>query len=639
MRKGLTNALMAVAVFMMAIQATAMAPVIDEGLPDIVVGNVLAMNQTTPDLGFVYEDAMDLSVYTSDDSSDSKELIYSYRLGDRSLYRINAVAPLMNDDSTTAPPAANQLNGSLDPDDGDGNALTITVRNISATPSDPVADPSVVLDNQTTAMTLYASDGELSGERTIFLFTDDGGVDRLSPGATPSYQWSQEGGDTTGWTASATGDVTTEFVAGSGVCIQTVENAEANVLGSWTGPYGVGSTAQLQLIANSAYHIRAVVTSNQTEADKVPFWDLSISNFDFVPRGQTTTFLGQNGYGGNFLFLSNVGFANAATSADGTAFEYYWCPSPVSVDRWNATVADDFGEGPFGASNVDNRNGFLMFRILQSAVDENGNPTTATNGYKASGQLCLKSLFIERFDMDTLRSLDTIYDTGDPEEGGGITNGLLEGGNTSITDGHVVDANGDLQNQYSAVFLDGTLRIDVEGHGSGAANLEDPTKGVFVAQVQPGNLSVDYFNEAASTDDYPCPLDAHTLYLVTYSLSAPDATNEARPPAAMWIGADSFTNELICLSFVTLNFAHHGMPPFVDSDDDGDSDPIAFKAFFNSNYGTNHDPGEGFDANDFAWWACFRPRFMLGNNTGLGADQPKNGSIKIHRVQVERVAF
>lgn len=642
MRKGLKGTLMAVAIVLMAVQAMANAPVIED-MPNIVVGN--SEQDTTPDIGFVYPDAIDLTMYGTDQESDSTDLIWSYYIEGDAKYRINdtdklADADLEDTDTLLAPPFAKRINNSTDANDGDNKPLTITVSNVYI--SGDTTDTTGILDSQTQAVTLFLSDGTSYTSTDILLYTDSEGKDRLSPGPTDAFQWPPFGQARTqdGFFSSATGNVTLSFDADNGLCITTVQDDEADVLGVWKSPYGAGEGEAdedtLVLVKNAVYHIQVVITSDQSEVTEVPYWDLTVNNFEVLPRGEegASTYYGQNGYGANFFFLSNVGGANAAVETGGTQYNFWWCPSPISVDRWNDEEADDFGSGPFGPGMEDNKNAFVEFRILQSASNE------GTNGKDSNGTLCLKNLFIERYDLDAMRGYDdTLYDTGDTvndEEAEGITNSdPAIGGNTRISTPYA-ESNNQTFTQFTFDYTVGkALTIQPADHGSGPADPDDAGKGSFIALVEPGDTVIDYGNEGSMTDNYPCQMDNETLYLVTFDLSAPQANDENRPPAVMWVGADSLTNELICLSYVTLNFAHHGMPPFVPSDDDENvAVPQEYKAFFYSNYGTvNNNDG------DFSWWARFRPRFMLGNNTTLGPSEPKSGAIRIHRMRVERVGF
>jgi hypothetical protein len=600
MRKGLTKTLMAVAVAIMAMQAMAMAPVIGE-IPSPVVGNA---ENVTPAQGFVYPDAIDLTRYVSDQESNSSQIIWSYEIIGTAKYRINN-KDSMNTGGGDNPvsPGAKSLNLAVGGGeaDFDSNPLTITVRNINLTPiigtvgtSPGANDASGVINAETQAVTLYASDQTTYSSKSIWFYSNVGN-DRLSPGLVPVYEYRADHATTTGWTwalinASVTQSNGTD---GRSFCHTTVQSSTADNLAKWKSPYGTAAQATLPLVANSVYRIRLIINSSQTNVDNVPYWDVTVNNFDQVG----STFYGQNGYGANFFFLSNVGGANAAVQSGGDVpFEFWWTPSAVSSTRWNDT--SDTQAGPFGPSNVDNRNAFIEFRILQAATN------SGTNGNRAFGTMCLKDVTIEKADltaMQVLTAASPVYSAAS------ITNSA-SGGTSRINSGN-----------FTSSFSGGTLTITPTAAGSGST-------GSFTALVEPGDTNIDYTNQSATVDNYPCPMDLQTLYLISMDLSAPTQADMDNPPAIFWVGADSLTNELICLSWVTpVNFWHHAGPPLT---------PTSYKAFFHSNYGTVHsnDP-------QFSWWSIFRPRFMVGNDPSLGANETKAGAIRLHNMRVDKVQF
>jgi hypothetical protein len=334
-----------------------------------------------------------------------------------------------------------------------------------------------------------------------------------------------------------------------------------------------------------------IITSTQTDVDQVPYWDVTVNNFAQIGG----TYYGGNGYGANFFFLSNVGGANAAVQSGGnTPFEFWFTPSAVSSDRWNDT--SDTQAGPFGPSNVDNRNAFIEFRILQSPSN------TGTNGAVSNGTLCLYDMTIEKFDLDAMQVLTAsspVY------EATSLSNSA-SGGTTRIGTGN-----------FSSNFSGGTLTITPTAAGA---------SGAFTALVEPGDTVIDYVTQSATVDNYPCTMELQKLYLVSMDLSAPSQAAMDNPPDIFWVGADCLTNELICLSWVTpVNFWHHAGPGLT---------PTTYKAFFHSNYGTNN-AGDA----QFAWWNIFRPRFMMGNDTSLGGGEANTGGIVMHNMRVDQVQF
>jgi len=598
MRKGLTKTLMTVAVAIMAMQAMAMAPVILD-IPSPVVGNA---DSVTPANGFVYPDAIDLTRYVTDQESNSSQIIWSYEIIGTPKYRINNVDSMdTGGGDNPVSPGAKSLNNAVagGEADSDTNPLTITVRNVNLSPiiGDPGTDPGTtgVVDSETQAVTLYASDQSTYSSKSIWFYSTSGEIDRLSPGGEEIWHHRGDSPTTAGWNFnSPSGDVTGSNGAdGLSFCLTTTMSTTADKVGLWKTPYGPADEATLPLVANSVYRIRLLITSTQTNVDDVPYWDVTVNNFDQIGG----TYYGGNGYGANFFFLANTGGANAVVTTSGEMpFEFWWCPSAISCARWNET--SETQPGPFAPSNVDNRNAFIEFRILQSASN------TGTNGARSFGTLCLTDVTVEKYDLSAMQVLTAsspVYDATS------ITNSA-SGGTSVVNTGN-----------FTSSFSGGTLTITPTTAGSGST-------GQFVATVEPGDTTIDYLNQSATVDNYPCTMDLQTLYLVSMDLSAPTQADMDNPPAIFWVGADSLTNELICLSWVTpVNFWHHAGPGLTAT---------TYKAFFHSNYGTSHS-GES----QYSWWKIFRPRFMLGNDPSLGSSEAKTGAIRIHNMRVDRVQF
>jgi len=611
MKKGLTKTLMAVAVAIMAMQAMAMAPVIGN-IPSPVVGNA---ENVTPAVGFVYPDAIDLTRYVSDLESASSQIIWSYTTATAAKYSINGKAALdISGGDNPVSPGAKALNSVAGGEaDFDSNPLTITIRNTDLSPIVGAVgtDPGTpgILSGETQAVTLFASDQTTYSMKSVWFYTQDGGRDHLSPGLTPIYEYPGTYTATTGWRYK-------QIVGGAGIsgsngsgsqfCITTVQSSTTDVLARWASPYGDHNTAPLQLVANSAYRIRVTVSSSQTNVDNDPYWDLTVRNWDDNPVGSggfNGGPTGGDGFGANFYFLSNVGGANAVTQSEGfKEFVFWWTPSPVSTAKWNDT--SDTQPGPLAPSMLDWREFYIEFRILQSASN------TGTNGARSSGTLCVRDVTVERVDMSAMQNLtpsNPVYNLTSITSAAVNTTGGSSGGGLGFT----------------PVISGGTLTITPSGAGAGAS-------GQFVANAWPGDGTVDYSagGQNATADDFPCPMDPQTLYLVSMDLSAPSQNDMDHPPGVFWVGADCFTNELICLSWVTpVNFWHHAEPGLT---------PTTYKAFFYSNYGTAHG-----GLPEYSWYSIFRPRFQMGNDPGLapGGGETKVGGIRIHNMRVDKVTF
>jgi len=613
MKKGLTKTLMAVAVAIMAVQAMAMAPVILD-IPSPVVGNA---ENVTPANGFVYPDAIDLTKFVTDLESQPEQIIWSYTTASAPKYRINNVDALDLGTNDGVHPGTSALNnpvggGEADPD---SNPLTITIRNSDLSPlggAGTVPGTSGIQDNETQAVTLIASDETTRSMRSFWFYTDNGGADRLSPGTTEIYHYPGTYTSTTGWRYSVItshGNSYSNGANGAQFCITTVvgtaTDGSADQAASWASPYGDHTVTPLQLVANSAYRIRATLSGTQTNADNSPFFDLTVNNsFMEYPAG-SGSYIGGTAFGGNFYFLCNQGGAEAPLQADGDkVFTFWWCPPAVSAANWNDTsetglplVGGVGHPGPFAPSQIESRVFYIEFRILQSASN------LGTNGNRSSGTICLKDLVVERADLSAMVNLTAsspIYNTSN------LTAGTIRA--TAVPTGNATIA-----------FSGGALTITPAGAGAGTA-------GNFIADVSPGDGNIDYFNQNTTADDYPCPMDNQTLYQISMDLSAPTQGDLDHPIGVLFLGADTLTNELICLAWNTpVNAWHHSAPSLT---------PQSYKAFFYSNYGTLHA-----NQSQFAWWSEFRPRIQLGSNSALGPAETKTGAIKISNIRVDRVQF
>jgi len=606
MNNGLTKTLMAVAVAVMAVRVFAMAPVIGD-IPSPVVGNA----DVTQAVGFVYPEAIDLTQYVTDVDTDVADIVWSYDTVGTSKYRINGADALAGDDPTT--PATNKAINTVQGGevDLDSNAKTITIRNVNLSPTvgvagtDMSASPAGIIDSETQIVTLFASDGTQTDETNIEFYTTNKEYDRLSPGGERSWPDPNNAahhgiGSSSadfGW-ADMGGTPTATYSAGTGLCMTVRAGDNA---GNWKMQFG-----KMVLVANNVYRIRATMTGSQTTVGSTPMWDMTVNNFADIGTPGNPIYKGGNLYGANFFFLDNVGDtvhtiggANTpmGSGANGKTFDFWWCPTAVSTTRWNDTTdgghADD--PPPFNSGKGDAKDGFIEFRVMCYRSVAVGDAASWT------GQLCMKDLVIDRFDLNNMQMLGNVWNQTS------VTDAVGASGNTSTN----VTSGG-----FTAAYSSGVLTVTPSGAGTSG----------MIAQIDPGDRVVDFMNQAPSADDFPCPMDNQTLYQITVGLSAPSSTDAANPPDLIWVGADTFTTELICFSWTSINAYHVGMPNAGNAQE--------FKSFFYSNYGTIHsgDPS-------FAWWSRFRPRVMIGNSTGLGGGEANTGSVRLHSWKVDKVAF
>jgi len=577
---------------MIAVQAMAMAPLISD-IPSPVVSDI---EDSTPANNFVYPDAINLASFVSDDTSSAASIIWSFETAGTSKYRINGVDKLVRsagvDEITPGAYAINTsvVGGEVNPD---GNAATLTIRNQELSPVVGVQGSPIGSTDQTQLVTFFASDGTTASQTgtmhetgvangpDVWFYTQSAGGDRLSGGArwdTPEMDHRTFPSNASGFTWSFGGGNCTSATNANGICINVGTTGDNS--GKWVGPYGM-----LTLTQNKFYRIRANIIGSQSAtgtANDVPLWDMIINNFS---SGQQ----GWNLYGLNYFFLDNTGRANAATNVSGgKQFSAFWCPSPVSASLWNGTT------GIFSSENASRKDAFIEFRILDSGAGIGSDART--------GSLCLDDLVIETMDI---AALDSIAAT--PYAPTSLTN-AASGGNyhmaATSTFTAAYDANG----------------ITLTPAGSGA------TTGF--AEVVPGDGDLSSIAEYG--DDFPVPFEAQKLYLVTMELQAPQTADQNAPPDVFWLGADTPTNELICLTYVTGSglaggaVGHIAMPTTTAQ---------PYKALFYSNYATVADTIGGTNNPQFK---AFRPKFMVGNTTDLSFTT-NTGAIRVRSVRVDEI--
>lgn len=604
MRKGLTQALMAVAVVMMAAQAMSMAPIIGN-IPSPVVGD---NENVTPANTFVFPDAIDLTAYVTDKNADGSDnppanIMWSYEiLGGTARYRINNRDQIAGTDDPSNPPAAKRIDGpgSADEDPlGTNDADSkITIRNIALTPitepPSPGTDPGAagIIPAETQEVTFYAGDGTTFSFKNVLFYTDNDGNDRLSGGGvsgTPVYTQTFTGTVANWGYRTLGGNITSSYDNTIGaLCINT--QAAGDNLAVWSGPWGT----VLPLVNNAVYDIRYKVNSSQATQGQVPFWDMLVNDYGYEnPAGQQNL-KGLNLYGGNYMFLDNTGGANAVTTAKSPMeFRMVWCPSPVVTAQWNDTTSPPFpnGPGPWAPGEDGNNDGFVEFRILDAAS------AVGVNGAAANGTLCLNEVNITRFDVTQVQVVANRLNFATITQGG--LNGANGVGNTRATT--IVGA--------TASFAGGAVTID-------------PAGGPMLSQVEPGDYVFDLGTNNSVLDNYPVAMTPNTLYRIQFVLSAPTQADADAPMDIMWVGADTPTNECINLSYVTVNAWHHGMPKTAQS---------TYTAFFFSNQGTA--------ATNPAHFNQFRWRMMFGNADTLGGGEPNTGAIRLHSVVVDEVTL
>jgi hypothetical protein len=590
MKKGLTTALLTVAVAMLAVQAMAMAPVIGD-VPSPIVGNAEASSGPT---GFVYPDAFNLNNVVTDDTTAAGDIKWSYEIVGTPHYNINNVAPINSTSENPVTPGAKQINsqvgtGELNPDN---NPATITIRNVVLSPlagggaAAGTNGAENVIPGETQAVTLYASDGTTYSAKTVFFYTDNGGSDRISQpaaAATPvrtfSFTGTAEGmafGDYSG------GSVTSSTSSGTAICM-TSPQADGGNYAFWYGQVG-----DFPLTKNAVYHLRAKVNSSQTTPNTVPFWDIVIDN------GPDNGGHGMNLYGYDMMFFDNEGGANAALSDanGGKSFHLWFAPMPVGTAAWNDTT-----NGAFNAANAGgtpNANAArLQFRMLDVG--------TGVHAATAFGTLCLTDLVVERFDLSAMQTIGNVYDNSN-------MSAATSSGGTTLVAGFFTP---------TVTFTSGDLTVTPSTAG----------RDLELVTIDPAtNLLYDLANPSTIADNYPVAWTSNTLYQITVDMAAPDANSETNPWDCYEIGMDGPSNEVIVTSFVTAT--KNGATNVMCGTPKQGTAQTYMQFFYTHNE----------SASSVSQFHFLRPRVTLINVAGLTVGN-NSGGVTISSIKVNKVSF
>lgn len=308
------------------------------------------------------------------------------------------------------------------------------------------------------------------------------------------------GGQTNGYQSEQVEGAVT-FSTGSGLCLSTPATGEN--MGQW-----YSQEELIPLVAESVWRIRMEVDSTQTTEGKVPLWGVLIENAHDMGDGVYGPF----GYFGDYLFLDNMGGANAAGTVGRTAFEVWFTPPAVQTAQWN-----DPDDGALATVNDGINDMRVIFRVMD-------NDSAGINAQNDEGMICIENMRIDRYELDTLVVDEVVF------QADSITSATFSA--TSLP----ADAS-------NLAWTDGLIRARPSNPAVGWDNA--------VVQVFPGDEYADLSTGDGVTDNWPIPWEANTLYQVISHWSATGETEQAYPPDFMRLGMDTPTNEVLAYCCTT----------------------------------------------------------------------------------------
>jgi len=583
MRKGLTTTLLTVAIALMGFKAMAAAPVI-QAIPDVIVGDNEDIGATDPNI-FVYPDAIDLDAVVSDETPDD-QLIWSYTKATLpGRFLLNGVDAI-NTDPTNAP-AANRLGQVLQGErNTDGNARTVTVRDNTLSPittgggNGPYADPGPAgeVAGSRELVTLVASDGTTYATQIVEMWSENNAIDHRGGLPTPTQVTVMSfTASTMGWNSgSPFGSITASRTA-SGLCLE-VPAAGVNF-----NDWHYSSFGLIPLVANQVYRVR-VTMSTTSAANQTPLWQFVHEN----GSGADPSAVPLLAYGGETLFLDNVGAANAPSPITGgrATFDLYIAPPPVTTAQWNSTTT-----GPFAAANASSKDARGIFRVIDV---EN----TGYGGETDAGQVCMRDIDIVRWDVNSgvagATDLDVTSFTDAGTSGGGPAGAWQTDSIVGVT---------------ATTFAGGVATIAPSGAGWGS---------VEVAIFRPGDKTANVATGENIADNYPVTWDSNVVYHITMNLAG---NNDASPPDIMRLGADTPTQEVIGNCYWTTKYSLSAMPK--------SGTPQTYHFFYYSNNRT---------ASVVTNFNRIRPRLDVICRTDF-QESTNQGSIAASACKVQRVQF
>lgn len=509
MKRRFEETLLAVAIAALGVAATAMAPTIFN-IKSPVIGTGGAATQSNV---FVYPDALNVDELASDPDGTVADdaIIWSYT-GMTDRYLINGVAQIDVATDNPVAPGSKQLDtqdlDSAAQVDNDPNTLSFRDATI-----DPIGGPvnadglglGIVASD---LVTLFASDGTTYSSKSFYVYTDNGGEDRLSGSSAENVGDWNFVGNANGWISTADFGSPTFSTAG-GLCVDAGV-ASQDAWGSWISPSGI-----FDLSANSVYRLRMVVEGAGQAPGTTPLWTVVLDN-------NNNTGTGDNKWGAEWFFLDNENGINAPQTTGRSEFLLYWNPMPITDAAWNDATTGMFTPARVSGGNNAAR---LIYRIL----DVNG---AVPGGDLDGGQVCLKQLTIDKIDYSDMSSGVEVY-------------------NKAVTAA-----------DFAMTPPNGILGTTTATFAGGAVTLT-PTDGNWELEVDTldmGDNVADLTNPSTLIDNYPILWESDQILKTTARAESPNATADTNPVDVVRMQNDTPTNEILMYNLVVSTANTLGLP-------------------------------------------------------------------------------
>jgi hypothetical protein len=389
-------------------------------------------------------------------------------------------------------------------------------------------------------VTFFCSDGNLYSSKTVYFYTENGGMNRLSGGSAWSGQkvingpvsgadkftswfWAK---DNAQWAVNGGTCTTHTYNTSGGMCLDV-------------GSVGQSMTKTVDLISpysyftlakNKIYRLTLQMNGAQLSPGATPLWDFIIQN---AKPGDGT--VGFNLYAQDSMFYDNAGFGGANTVLNtslGTNYVIYFAPAAVETAQWN-----DSATGAFATSNVAQVQPLCEFRILSYAGLALGSGETKT------GAVCLQGLTVEAADISRVKvssspvAISSLVQansssTGNVQEhslyGTGLSTAVFSGGTVTITPG-------------TTVVAVGSPAVNVTGQQQEAA------------EIYPASDLVDGNDPTVASYADNWPIKWNTGEIMRYQVDV-TTTDASSPWDAIMLNMQGMDSEVLFESYVTSSY-------------------------------------------------------------------------------------